>query len=378
VSRTLVVTNDFPPRHGGIETFVFALCQGMPSHDVVVYTSAKHGQESFDARLQYPVVRDRSHLLLPTPRVARRARSVLQRYGCDSVVYGASAPLGLLASGLRAVGVRRQVAISHGHEVWWAQLPGCRRLLHRIGEDTDVLTYVSDWCRARVAPALSAEAAQRMRRLSPGVDIARFRPDAGGTEVRKRLGIDQERPVILCLGRIVPRKGQDTLIRAMPSVLTDFPSALLLIAGEGPYRRRVEALAAEHKVSASVRFTGSVPEADLPGYFDAADVFAMPCRARLRGLEAEAWGIVFLEAQACGVPVVVGDSGGAPEACLPDETGFVVDPADPIAVAAPIRELLGNAALRSQMGKAARAWAERWTWPAAVATLQSLLARGVG
>jgi phosphatidyl-myo-inositol dimannoside synthase len=373
VSRTLVVTNDFPPRHGGIETFVFALCQGMPPDDVVVYTSAKRGQDSFDAGLAYPVVRDPSHVLLPTPRVSRWASHLLHKYGCDSVVYGASAPLGLLASALRAAGARRQVAISHGHEVWWAQIPGCRRLLRQIAEDTDVLTYVSEWCRSRIAPALSPHDAQRMRRLSPGVDVARFHPGAGGPDVRKHLGIEPDRPMILCLGRIVARKGQDTLVHAMPSVLAHIPDAVLVIGGDGPYRRRVGALATQHDVSKSVRFTGSVPEADLPGYFDAADVFAMPCRARLRGLEAEAWGIVFLEAQACGVPVVVGDSGGAPESCLPDETGFVVDPDNPAVVADSIVTMCQDDDLRLRMGKAARAWAERWTWPAVVATLQTLL-----
>jgi phosphatidyl-myo-inositol dimannoside synthase len=372
VSRTLVVTNDFPPRHGGIETFVFALCQGLPAEDVVVYTSRKRGQDSFDAGLPYHVMRDRSQLLLPTPSVARHAQALLQAHGCTGVLYGASAPLGLLASALRSAGASQQVAMTHGHEVWWAQSPGTRGLLRRIGEHTDALTYVSDWCRDRIAPALTPEAAQRMRRLSPGVDVARFYPGAGGAELRARLGIDPDRPLIVCVGRIVARKGQDTLVRAMPAVLAKVPEALLLIVGDGPHRKRVAGLVAAENLSAAVWFTGSVPGADLPAYFDAADVFAMPCRARLGGLEAEAWGIVFLEAQACGVPVVVGDSGGAPESCVPDETGFIVNPENPDEVAARLVTLLADDALRARMGKAARSWAEQWTWPSVVATLQTL------
>jgi phosphatidylinositol alpha-1,6-mannosyltransferase len=373
VSRTLVVTNDFPPRHGGIETFVFALCQGLPPDQVVVFTSKKREQESFDAMLAYPVVRDGSQLLLPTPRVARRAQQLLQRYDCDTVLYGASAPLGLLASGLRSIEVRRQIALTHGHEVWWARTPGTRRLLRRIGEHTDALTYVSEWCRDRIAPALTPQAAQRMRRLSPGVDVSRFHPGAGGAALRQRLGIPLDRPLIVCVGRIVARKGQDTLVRAMPTVLRRVREALLLIVGDGPYRKRVEALATASQVTSAVRFTGSVPGEDLPAYFDAADVFAMPCRARLRGLEAEAWGIVFLEAQACEVPVVVGNSGGAPESCLPEETGFVVDPVRPDDVAQSLVTLLEDDALRARMGKAARSWAEQWNWASVVATLQALL-----
>jgi phosphatidylinositol alpha-1,6-mannosyltransferase len=367
------VTNDFPPRHGGIETFVFALCQGLPAEDVVVYTSRKRGQVSFDAALAYPVVRDRSQLLLPTPRVARAAQALLQAHDCTSVLYGASAPLGLLASALRRTGVGRQVALTHGHEVWWAQTPGTRRLLRVIGEHTDALTYVSDWCRDRISPALTPQAAQQMRRLSPGVDVARFHPGAGGAALRERLGIGPDRPLIVCVGRIVARKGQDTLVHAMPTVLARVPEALLLIVGDGPYRKRIEALAATLNLRSAVRFTGSVPSADLPAYFDAADVFAMPCRARLHGLEAEAWGIVFLEAQASGVPVVVGNSGGAPESCIPGETGFVVDPVNRDEVAERLVALLNDDALRAGMGKAARSWAEQWTWPSVIATLQTLL-----
>jgi len=374
VSRTLVVTNDFPPRHGGIETFVFALTEGLPADEVVVYASSKHGDDAFDAGLAYPVVRDRAKVLLPTPRVARRVQEVFAAYGCDSVLYGASAPLGLLGPGLRSADARRQVALTHGHEVWWARVPGSRELMRRIGDGTDVLTYVSQWCRDRIAQALSPEAAARMQRLSPGVDTGRFFPGVGGPALRERLGIAADRPVIGCVGRVVARKGQDMLVRAMPTVLARVPEALLLIVGDGPYRSTVEALARDLGVQHAVRFTGSVPSADLPAYFDALDVFATPCRARRAGLEVEAWGIVFLEAQACGVPVVVGDSGGAPESCVHGETGYVVDPLNPVAVAAKLVVLLEDEGLRSRMGKAAREWAEQWTWTAAVGELRRLIA----
>jgi phosphatidylinositol alpha-1,6-mannosyltransferase len=312
-------------------------------------------------------------VLLPTPRVAGRAAELLRAHGCDRVLYGASAPLGLLAPHLRSAGARRQVALTHGHEVWWAQVPGSRALLRRVGEGTDVLTYVSEWCRDRIAPALSPAAAARMARLSPGVDTVRFAPDVGGAAFRARLGIAPDRPVVVCVGRVVERKGQDTLVRAWPTVLARVPDALLLVVGDGPHRPAVESLAASLGVAGAVRFAGQVAEDDLPAAYDAADVFAMPCRARRAGLEMEAWGIVFLEAQACGVPVVVGDSGGAPEACVHGETGYVVDPLNPVAVASKVLRLLEDADLCARMGGAARAWAQRWTWGAAVERLGTLL-----
>jgi phosphatidyl-myo-inositol dimannoside synthase len=237
----------------------------------------------------------------------------MRRHDCERVVFGASAPLGLLGRRLRRAGAKRIVALTHGHEVWWARVPVTRQLLRRIGDSVDVMTYVSEWCRDRIAPALSPEAAARMERLSPGVDNDRFYPGCGGAEVRKELGIASDTPVVVCTARMVKRKGQDTLVKAWPAVLREVPDALLLLVGDGPNRSRVERLAERLGVSDSVIFTGSVPWEEMPAYTDAGDVFAMPCRTRLLGLEAEAFGIVFLEAAACGLPVIAGDSGGAPE-----------------------------------------------------------------
>ncbi|GAB2755327.1 glycosyltransferase family 4 protein [Nocardioides pakistanensis] len=314
MSRVLFVTNDFPTRRGGIETFVLALCERMDPDEVVVYTASMPGDLEYDAKLPFPVYRDPASMLLPTPAVARRVVEVMRRHDCDRVVFGASAPLGLLGRRLRRAGARRIVALTHGHEVWWARLPMTRQLLRRIGDSVDVMTYVSQWCRERIAPALSPAAAARMVQLSPGVDTDRFYPGCGGTEVRERLGIPVDAPVVVCTARFVRRKGQDTLVRAWPDVLRELPDARLLLVGDGPDRRRIERLARRLGVSDSVIFTGSVPWDEVPAYTDAGDVFAMPVRSRLFGLEAEAFGIVFLEAAACGLPVVAGDSGGALEA----------------------------------------------------------------
>lgn len=367
--RVLVVTNDFPTRVGGIETFVLSLCLAMPPDQVVVYTASMSGDEELDATLPFPVYRDPSSLLLPTPAVARRAAEVMRRHGCDRVLFGASAPLGLLAASLRRAGAVRTVALTHGHEVWWARVPGSRQLLRRIGDTTDVMTYVSEWCHDHIAPALSPAARTRMRRLSPGVDIERFYPGCGGAAVRRRLGLTPEQPVVVCVGRLVRRKGQDTLLRAWPEVLRHHPSAVLLLVGDGPDRLRLERLAGEAGVAGSVLFTGRVDRDDLPAHMDAGDVFAMPCRSRLWGLEVEAWGIVFLEAQACGLPVVIGRSGGAGETLLSGSAGQVVQ--DHHEVAAALVALVRQA----RTGGPRRAGdVAGFGWPAVAGQLQRLLA----
>ncbi|MEU9870520.1 glycosyltransferase family 4 protein [Actinomadura sp. NPDC048021] len=373
MTRTLVVTNDFPPRPGGIQAFVHGLAVRRPPGSVVVYAPAWKGAAEFDAAQPFPVVRHPGSLMLPEPGVLRRAADVLRAERCDSVVFGAAAPLGLLAPALRRRGARRLVGITHGHEAGWASLPVARTLLGRIGDGVDVLTYLGEYTRSRMARALSPEAAARMTRLAPGVDETLFHRGAGGAEIRERHGLTG-RPVAVCVSRLVPRKGQDALLRAWPRILESVPDAALLLVGGGPYRGDLERLAASLRVGGSVVFTGGVPWEELPAHFDAGDVFAMPCRTRRRGLDVEGLGIVYLEASATGLPVVAGDSGGAPDAVLDGETGLVVPGRSVPGIAEAVAGLLADPDRARAMGEKGRAWIEReWRWDVQARRLGDLL-----
>ncbi|EFL26803.1 glycosyl transferase [Streptomyces himastatinicus ATCC 53653] len=380
MDKTLLVTNDFPPRPGGIQAFLHNIALRLDPAQIVVYASTwKHGEEGkqatarFDAEQPFPVIRDRTTMLLPTPRVTRRATELLREHGCRSVWFGAAAPLALMAPALRKAGAERAVATTHGHEAAWAQLPASRALLRRIGEGTDTITYLGEYTRSRIAEALTPEAAARMVQLPPGVDEKTFHPGSGGDEIRARLGL-AERPVVVCVSRLVPRKGQDTLIEAMPHILKRVPAAVLLIVGGGPYEKDLRRLAETTGVAESVRFTGPVPWEELPAHYGAGDVFAMPCRTRRGGLDVEGLGIVYLEASATGLPVVAGDSGGAPDAVLEGETGWVVPGGSAEQSAERIVALLEDEALRRRMGERGRAWVEeRWRWDLLADRLRSLL-----
>jgi phosphatidyl-myo-inositol dimannoside synthase len=379
VPKVLIVSNDFPPRRGGIQSFVHALALRLAAGSVVVYAPSWEGAAAFDDRQPFPVIRHPTSLMLPVPSVARRAARILREHDCDTVLFGAAAPLGLLAPSLRRAGARRTVAITHGHEAGWAALPGAARLLRRIGDQVDVLTYLGEYFRVRLARVLSPQAASRMTRLAPGVDTAAFRPGAGGDRIRERLGLGN-RPVVVCVSRMVPRKGQDTLIRAWPRVLAvaggDGPGGpVLLLVGDGPYRAELGRLARSAGLSGSVVFTGPVPSAELPAYYDAGNVFAMPCRTRRGGLDVEGLGIVYLEASACGLPVVGGDSGGAPDAIRNGETGYVVPGRDVTAVADRIAGLLADPAGAAAMGEKGMAWIDReWRWELVAERLRQILA----
>jgi len=369
MTRTLLVTNDFPPRPGGIQQFVHNLALRQPPGSLVVYASTWNGAAKFDADQPFEVVREETGMLLPTPAVARRAAELARSHGCDTVWFGAAAPLGLLAAGLRRrAGIRRAVAQTHGHEAGWAALPGARSLLRRIGDGVDVVTYLGEYFRIRLDRVLHGRT--ELRRLAPGVDTDAYHPDVDGSAVRRRYGLS-DRPVIVCVARLVARKGQDALIRALPAVRRHVPDAALLLVSGGPDRDRLRRLAGDQPVI----FTGSVPSAELPAHYAAGDVFAMPCRTRRGGLDVEGLGIVFLEASATGLPVVAGDSGGSPDAVLDGETGCLVDGRDVDALADRLVTLLADRDLARRMGAAGRAWVEaEWRWDTQADRMAALLA----
>jgi phosphatidylinositol alpha-1,6-mannosyltransferase len=367
--KTLVVTNDFPPRQGGIQSYVHELTRRQPPGSVVVYASDHEGSAAFDAAQPFPVVRHRGGLLLPTPAARRRITAVLREHDARAVWFGASAPLGLLAPALRDAGAERIVASTHGHEAGWAMLPGARQALRRIGDHCDVITYITEYVHTQLDGAFGAH--PRMVQLTPGVDVDTFRPDVAGADVRGRHGLS-DRLVVACVSRLVRRKGQDLLIAAWPAVRRAVPDAALLLVGSGPYEAQLRRQAERTGVDAV--FTGGVPYAQLPEHFAAADVFAMPCRTRRRGLDVEGLGIVYLEASASGLPVVAGDSGGAPEAVRDGETGYVVGGRDVDALVERLVRLLSDADLRRRLGETGRAWTQqRWRWDMLAGQLSELL-----
>jgi phosphatidylinositol alpha-1,6-mannosyltransferase len=371
--RVLVVTNDFPPRPGGIQAYVHNFAARLPAGEVCVYAPAWKGAARFDAAQPFPVVRHPGTLMLPTRDVLRRARGAARAHGCDTVWFGAAAPLGLLGAALRRdPGVRRVVASTHGHEIGWAALPGARRVLRRIGSTADVVTYLTDYGRVRLAAAFGPH--PRLARLPSGVDPALFRPGAGGDGIRRRHGLTG-RPVVVCVSRLVARKGQDMLVRALPRLRRRVADAALLLVGGGPDRARLGRLAREAGVADHVVATGSVPWEELPAHYAAGDVFAMPCRTRLRGVEVEGLGIVFLEASATGLPVVAGRSGGSSDAVVEGKTGLLVDGRDLDDVVEAVAGLLADPGRAASMGAAGREWVERaWRWDVLADELWALLA----
>ena len=375
MSNTLVITNDFPPRPGGIQTFGYELVRRFDPAQVSVLTSSWDGAAEFDAAQKFMTVRAKTKTLLPDKRTLAMAREIIVANNVTQVLFGAAAPLGLLAPSLRKLGVKSIVGMTQGHEVGWAMTPGMKQALRKIGNDADYLTYISEYTHEKISRALSPRAASNMRRIVPGVNTQEFSPNnvTAGSALRSIIGW-ANRPVIVCVSRLMTRKGQDQIIQALPQVLKVVPLASLIIVGDGPYRKHLEKLTADLGLRDNVHFTGKVDQAQLANWYAAGDVFALPCRTRIGGWDVEGLGIVFLEASATGLPVIVGDSGGAVDAVLDGETGFLVDGNNLSEIRDRLIELLTDQDLAKRMGSAGRNWvAQEWTWEHSFKRLESLL-----
>ena len=377
LEKIICITNDFGPRAGGIETFVIGLLERTPRNSVIVYTSYQRDSQEYDRKwledYGIEVIRDKSKILLPTPRVARAIQSLVRERGLTVALFGAAAPLGLLSHGIRAAGIKRIVALTHGHEVWWAKIWPFSWALKRIGSGVDTLTYLGEFTRRAIARSLSQESAQSMVRIAPGIDTSHFAPQANLDSLRSELDLDGKR-VIISVGRLVHRKGQDTLVEALPEIIATYPDAHLVIIGVGPRLEHIHKRAIQLGVLENISFLGRARYQELPRLISLGEIFAMPSRSRFGGLEIEGLGIVYLEASACGLPVVGGIAGGAPDALIEGETGFAVDGRSASEVARAIKILLQDPGRAKAMGERGRQWiAQEWEWKHWSAELNKLL-----
>ena len=367
MNKILLVTNDLGPRAGGIESFVLSLVERVPKGCLIIYTSTQKGSAPFDAQLLERfgavVIRDRAKILLPTPRVNHRAVKILKQYQIKTVWFGAAAPLALMAKQLRTCGATNIVALSHGHEIWWAKIPVLKQLLRKIIKDIDHLGYLGQFTKGEIVKA--SNQIDKLVQIAPGIDTDHFMPKRARADLIKKYRLEDRR-VIVSVGRLVHRKGQDKLIESLPKILQSFPEAVLLLVGEGPIKQMLKNTAKQLGVTNNVIFAGRVQHIDLPDYICLGEVFAMPVRSRFAGLEVEGLGIVYLEASACALPVIVGNSGGATDAVIDSVTGLLVDGSDTDQIADAVCKLLTDQSRAKAMGLAGRGWViENWqinTW----------------
>ncbi len=369
----LLVTNDFPPKVGGIQNYLWELWRRLPPDEFAVLTPPYPGAPAFDAEQAYRIVRARQRFLLPTPLLGRQIDDLADEIGADLVVFDPAVPAGAVGPSLR----HRYSVILHGAEVTVpGRVPIARSLLARTVDRADFVIAAGGYARVEAERAVG----RRLEAIHvpPGVDTERFHP-LDATErmaARRRLGLPPDATLVLGVSRLVPRKGFDSLIRAADRVAETHPGVEVVIAGEGRDRARLERLAGD--VSVPTHFLGRVDDDDLPVLYGSADIFGMLCRRRWGGLEQEGFGIVFLEAAAAGVPQIAGHSGGAAEAVEHEVSGIVLDPPDDIGTATTaLARLVSDAGLRREMGRAARRRAvEEFSYELLVERLRAGLGQG--
>jgi phosphatidyl-myo-inositol dimannoside synthase len=343
---SLLVTNDFPPKLGGIQSYLYELWRRLPPDETVVFTTAHAGAVAWDAAQPFRVVRSRHKVLLPTHALAREVDALARDIGADVVFLDPMLPLGVIGPRLRSA---PYVVVTHGAEITVpGAAPGVRHLGRKVLRGAAGVVAAGGYPARQATRVAGKDVPGAI--VPPGVDGERFHPiDADERrDARVAFGLDPERPLVVGLSRLVPRKGFDVVIDAVAGI----PDVQFALGGGGRDQRRLERRAIRR--GADVTFLGRVPDADLPRLYAAADVFAMCCRERWAGLEAEGFGIVFLEAAACGVPAVAGRSGGADEAVVDGETGFVVAPRAVTTVRAALEALCHDPVRRAEMGRAAR------------------------
>jgi phosphatidyl-myo-inositol dimannoside synthase len=378
--RVAWITNDLPPSTGGIQQFVANLLARTATASTVVLGPAVVDP----TRSRSAIEEDASHVwrtfrapgrLLPTPAAARWLEAALEEHRPDLIVIASLWPLGLLAARLHRSSGVPILALTHGAEAGLARAP-LDRVLRACARGVGSITTISDFTSTPISRVLGAE---RLSRLPPGVDVDRFTPrppgDAEVAALRTRWGISERAPVVGCIARLVPRKGQDMLLAAWPDVLRRRPDARLVIVGEGPVRARLTRRAAR---SPSVHVVGPVTWSELPAAYAALDVFAMPVRTRWGGLDVEGLGISFLEAQASGLPVVVGRSGGASETLLDERCGTLVDGRSTRAISEAVLRWLDDDSARTTARRLGPELARAWSWDLIAARFQQLVDGQVG
>jgi phosphatidylinositol alpha-1,6-mannosyltransferase len=351
--RHLFVTNDFPPKMGGIESYLTNLCLGFDPDDVTVVAPTRDGCEETDRSLPYEVVRLPGSYLRASVRVERAILETIRRLDVDVVHFLAALPLGRLGPRLREQTGVRFTVIAHGtgEILLPSRVPFARQALRKVLNAADVVFPVSEFTRAKVDEIARGEAKTTL--LPPSVDVDRFSLEVSGADVRTELGLGG-RFVVLFLSRLVKRKGADILVRAIAAT----QGTMAVIAGAGPERASLERLAREVDVADRVIFTGLVEDERLPEFYAAADVFCMPCTERYGGLDVEGFGVVYLEAAASGLPCIAGRCGGSAEAVEHGVTGVVVEDPDPREVAIALVQLRDDLALRAKLGGAGRSRVE--------------------
>lgn len=371
--KILVVTNDFPPRVGGIQTYVCEIATRLDNVTVLASTSPR--ADEFDRAFRHPVVRVPAAMILPTPRLYAKVKAVATSMRADLVLFGAAVPLALLGPTLRRDTGIPFATFTHGLEIAMARLPGGRALLHHIGDRANLVTAVSQWTADVLRPHMAR--VRPLELLPSGVDITRFHPDVSDAHVRRSHDFGPG-PIVGCVSRLVRRKGQDAVLRAVAMLTPERPDLQCLIVGGGPDAERLRAMASSLGIGSRAIFAGEVDEHSLPGYFRVADVFAMPCRSRWAGLEVEALGAALLQAAAVGRPIIAGRSAGAPETVIDGQTGLVVDGRDHEAVAAGIIRLIEDRPRAAAMGAAGAARIQReFSWDQIAGRCRSMLAAAI-
>jgi phosphatidylinositol alpha-1,6-mannosyltransferase len=377
----LLISDIFPPTVGGSGRWFWEIYRRLSRARIVVAAGEAPGASAFDAehdleterlKLAFPTLFIRPRTLVPYAQAYRRLRKLIQRHDITRLHAARAAPEGLLALAVRVRTGVHYCCYAHGEEVnlsnpeerprWYRRRVLSSRelasIVYVVLRGADYVIANSENTRYILTHRWGLPE-RKVRLLNPGVDTAWFVPAPRDAVVRARLGWS-ERKVLLTVGRLQKRKGHDVMVRALAAVRRRHPDALYSIVGDGDERSHLERLVEELGLSGHVQFLGEVDEDTLLSCYQQCNLFVLPNR-EIEG-DIEGFGMVLLEAQACGKPVIAGQSGGTMEAMKAPDTGLLVHCHQAEALAAAVDDLLSDSARSERMGQAARQWAVEFGW----------------
>jgi phosphatidyl-myo-inositol dimannoside synthase len=356
--RVVLLTGNFPPEAGGISEHLGILAKFLPQ-ELLVIGLPLEGWQAFDTQQQYRIKR----LSLPggwntlSSKYKYLApfyyKELQKEKNCEYILCGEAHHTLMLPAWWtqKRLGIPYGV-FTYGKEMLHRQQDGSRFLFNPLLR-TAQNVFPDSQRAGEIARDIGVQS-DKLHIIHPSVNIERVNRSADSALVRQKFGL-QGKKIVLSVGRLVERKGQDMLIRALPGIIAKVPDVHYLIAGRGPYETQLKTLARNMNIDSHITFAGFVPENDLGSYYASCDVFAMISREILEEGDIEGFGIVYLEANLLGKAVVAGRSGGVSDAVLDGQTGLLVDPESPSEVASAIIKLLSDPALANRFGEAGRA-----------------------
>lgn len=363
MKRTLLLTQFFPPEKGGIQNYLYNICKNLPSDKTFVFSSTPHKKEilEFDQSQPFKIYRNNSQeiyqkLHLTSLSIYKETSKIVKENNIEKIFLGHFyIPYVITALILKKFKNIPYTIFTHGLEILETKnSPKSSYILKLCLKNAQNIIVTTDYLKNKIINKYyNLDLNKKIIKVPPGVNSGFFQPNLNTSSLKNKLDLKNKKIIFTC-GRLVKRKNHQLVIKALPEILKKIPNAIYLIAGIGPEEKQLKKQVEELNLENQVKFLGEIKNKDLPLYYNLADIFCMPSLYNEETGDIEGFGMVFIEAQACGTPTIGSNTGGIPDAIRNNIDGFLIDPKSSQDLASKIIKLLLDPELANKIGKAGR------------------------